>query len=126
MTGPLEAPLKRLCEAYPGAVAQALPDGTTLITVPELPLPAGWSLDKTDVSFIVPVGYPAARLDCFYGDAALRLQGGGLPMNASPNVIPHVNEHRLWFSWHVSTWNPARDDFRTYVGVIRERLRRAL
>jgi hypothetical protein len=126
MLGPLEAQFARLREEYPKAAATPLPDGTTLISVPDVPLPSGWTSDRTNIAFVVPVGYPAARLDCFFADPMLRLAGGGLPMNAAPNVIPHLNEPRLWFSWHLSTWNPLRDTLKTYVDVIRHRLGRAL
>jgi hypothetical protein len=124
LVGPLEGQLRRLQGAFPGSQGRSLPDGTVLVTVPSVPLSAGWNQSSTDVSFVVPVGYPMARPDCFYGDVGLRLANGNLPMNAAPQQVPHSGETRVWFSWHLATWNPTRDTLLTYVRVIQDRLNR--
>ena len=124
LVGPLEGQLERLQQAYPGSTARGLPDGTVLVTVPSIPIPGGWNQSQTAVSFLVPVGYPVAKPDCFYADAGLRLANGNLPMNAATQQVPHTSETRIWFSWHLATWHPTRDSLQTYVGVILDRLKR--
>ena len=124
VAGPLEGQVERLRQAYPGSTARGLPDGTVLVTVPWIPIPGGWNQSQTAVSFLVPVGYPVAKPDCFYADAGLRLANGNLPMNAAPQQVPHTSETRIWFSWHLATWHPTRDSLQTYVRVILDRLKR--
>jgi hypothetical protein len=124
-SGALEVQLERLQRSFPDATASPLPDGTQLVMVPGVSVPAGWNRPATWVAFIVPVGYPAARPDCFFADPELRLQGEGMPTSSGQQQIPHSGRLGLWFSWHLATWNPGRDDLATYVGVIRERLSRA-
>lgn len=124
LAGPLDAQLERLQQAYPGSTARTLSDGMVLVTVPSIRLPGGWNQSHTAISFLVPVGYPMAKPDCFYADAGLRLANGNLPMNAAPQQVPHTSETRIWFSWHLATWHPTRDSLQTYVGVIRDRLNR--
>lgn len=122
MNGLIEEQFGALRRVFPGANALARPDGTVLVTVPGLRLPPGWNQDVTSVSFVVPVGYPMAKPDCFWADSSLRLAGGGMPANTNLNPVPGTNEPRLWFSWHVSAWNPASDGLLAYVRVIQKRL----
>ena len=122
--GPLQGQLERLAHSFPGSSATALSDGSVLVTVPGVRLPPGWSQPATTVGFIVPVGYPIAKPDCFYTDAGLRLANGALPMNANPQQVPHTTELRLWFSWHLASWNPGKDSLLNYLRVIQDRLAR--
>jgi len=109
----------------PGASIQELPDGTAWITVPNVKLlPAGgWNMERTSVSFVAPVGYPQSRPDCFFADASLRLASGSAPQNTNIQGAGHVPGTFLWFSWHVSQWDPSKDNFITYLNVIKKRLR---
>jgi hypothetical protein len=118
---PIEQQFEVLGTVEPGATLQKLPDGSYLVTVP-LPLPEGWSKTTTQVRFIAPVGYPLSRPDCFWADNDLRLKNGQTPKNTSGNPIPHVGGGYLWFSWHVSSWNPNSDNLLTYLYVIKRRL----
>lgn len=119
VTGSLiDTQLARLIEAYPSATTSALPDGTTLVTVPGVVLPAGWNEQTTVVSFVIPIGYPMARPDCFWAEERLRLAGGAMPQNAGVNTIPGTTNPQLWFSWHLGAWNPASDSLITYLRVI--------
>lgn len=122
VSGLIQEHLATLRQVFPKASITALPDGSLLVTVPEVNLPPGWSQTTTTVYFVVPVGYPMARPDCFWADSTLRLAGGGMPTNAGVNTIPGTTEPRLWFSWHVSAWNPASDGLLTYMRVIQRRL----
>lgn len=121
----LDVQLAELTERYPGVAATRLPSGTTLITVPGVRLPAGWTKAHTTIWFLVPPGYPYAALDCFWADGDLRLAGGAVPANASPtNPIPEVGTPSLWFSWHLAQpWNPNRDSLSSWMNTVNDRLR---
>jgi hypothetical protein len=119
-------PLDQQRQDWPGAVATRLASGATLIIVPEISLPSGWSVPKTNVRFIAPNGYPFASPDCFWADPALRLLNLALPQSSAVNAIPETPETGLWFSWHAQAWNPSRDSLRTYLKVVMNRLRTAV
>jgi hypothetical protein len=114
--------LDLLAGQYPGATVLRLPDNSHLVTVPDVKLPPGWSKQSVTIKFLAPVGYPMARPDCFWTDHDLRLGPGNLPRSTGPNPIPNVPGQHLWFSWHLSSWNPNSDNFLTYLNVIRKRL----
>ena len=120
----LDAQLDDLRLPFSQVKATALPGGTVLIELPNVPLPAGWNQTHTTVYFLVPNGYPMATPDCFWTDGTLRLADGAMPMNSGANALPGMeHQHTLWFSWHVRSWNPAQDDLLTYFRVIENRLR---
>lgn len=121
---PLETQVADIKRDFPGANTKALPSGAVLITVPNVPLPPGWSKGITTVMFIAPVGFPHAQPDCFWADYDLRLQSGAMPQNTALNAILEASINAVWFSWHLShPWNPNRDTLATWFGVIRNRLR---
>lgn len=121
-----ESHLARLRKVFPAAEVTSLPDGSAAVKVPGIQLPLGrWNMNSTSVYFLVPVGYPMARPDCFWTEWPLRLAGGGMPKNTGSQVPPFSREQMLWFSWHLSSWNPNRDDLLTYVNTIRDRFNRA-
>jgi hypothetical protein len=122
--GPVETQLKGVQMAFPGARGVPRGDGTVLVAVPDVPLPAGWNARTTTVYFLAPVGYPMAQPDCFWADASLRLGSGGMPQAANLSPIPGEPEARLWFSWHLSSWNPTRDTLLSYVRTIQGRFAR--
>lgn len=117
--------LAELQVATPGAAASPLPDGTALVYLPDVVLPTGWNRERTQVWFLVPVGYPAARPDCFFADPELRLMHGGLPQNTGLQGLPGTGVPHLWFSWHLQAWDPARDTLLTFARVALDRLHRA-
>lgn len=123
------AQLEALRRRYPTAQLRELPSGSAVVTITDFSLPPGWSAESTTVRFVVPVGYPGPMLDCFWASSGLRLKGGQLPhASQDPHPIPEANEQGLWFSWHVVdggvNWNPNRDGFTTFVGIIAERFRK--
>lgn len=121
---PLEAQIAELQQQCGGTSAQSLPSGATLITIPGVDLPTGWSKATTAVKFLAPVGFPHAQPDCFWADPDLRLQSGAMPQSTAMNAIPETGVTTLWFSWHLAhPWNPNRDTLATWFGVIRNRLR---
>ncbi|GLS33069.1 E2 family protein E [Mesorhizobium albiziae] len=122
----LERQLRELVDRFGGAEARGLPSRTTLVSVPGVPLPPGWSSEHTSVHFLVPVGYPLAALDCFWAGNDLRLASGLVPKNAAAdNVIPEAGFMGLWFSWHLTgPWDPNRDTLSSWMNVIADRMRR--
>lgn len=120
---PVEQQFECLKVQFGTASIQSLPNGTFLVTIPDVALPAGWNNASTMVKFVVPVGYPLAKPDCFWVDASLRLANGASPQNTGPNPIPGSPGPQLWFSWHVGPWSPSRDTLLTYVRVIQNRFK---
>lgn len=112
---------EQIVGSFPAATICEGPDGTALVTLPDVPLPGGWSAPSTTVRFVVPVGYPASQPDCFWVDADLRLANGSLPSNSGAQAMPAVGEPALWFSWHLSAWRPAHDSLITYARFIARR-----
>lgn len=118
--------LARLQKAFPGAELIPQSNGTTVVKVPDVPLPQGkWNGATTTIYFVAPVGYPMAPPDCFWADPNLRLSNGSIPQNTGEQTPPFGGEPKLWFSWHVSSWSPNRSDLLTYMRLIQERLNRA-
>jgi E2/UBC family protein E len=119
---------ERLKQRYPDATLDPLPSGSALLTIPNVPLPAGWSTAISTLRFIVPNGYPGPSPDCFWADERLALANNQQPQASQINQIPETPHRGRWFSWHVvenaRNWNPSRDDLLTYVGIIMDRLRR--
>lgn len=101
---------------------QERPEGSIWVEVPQVALPAGWNKPSCTIHFLAPIGYPQARPDCFYADSDLRLSSGGLPANANVQGAPS-GQVLLWFSYHVSQWDPQRDTLATYLNVCKQRLR---
>jgi hypothetical protein len=125
--GPLDIHLRRLQERAPGATAVEAPGAGWIVRIPNVELPPGWSKARSDIRFVAPNGYPFAQPDCFWADVDLRLANGNVPQSANPNnALPGSPEPGLWFSWHLQQpWNPNRDDFLTWLAVIRQRFARA-
>jgi hypothetical protein len=96
-------------------------DGSFTVKVPDVAIPAGWNRDKVAVAFVVPAGYPLASPDCFWAEAGLALDHGGVPQNTGQNPGPNVEPGWLWFSWHPSPWIPNDSDMETYLNMIRRR-----
>ncbi len=120
----VDVQMEDLRRDYPEATADPRPDGTFVITVPKVSLPAGWSQSHTTVQFLAPVGFPLAQPDCFWTDDGLRLPNGVLPKNANAQTPPFGGPSKLWFSWHVSVWSGSRDTLRSYMATVRNRLAR--
>ena len=120
MTAALAVELEPLAADHPGT---RLIEGADppLVEVPRLDLPPGWSASATPVWFVVPAGYPAAQPDCFWADGALRLAGGVQPQNSALQTLPTTNRPVLWFSWHLGSWRPGRDQLVSYVRFIYQR-----
>ncbi|MFP5327657.1 MAG: E2/UBC family protein [Acidimicrobiia bacterium] len=112
---------EQLARCFPDATITDGADGTSIIAVPNLVLPAGWSMGATSVWFVVPIGYPAAQPDCFWSDPDLRLATGAMPSNAAPQALPLLETPALWFSWHLAAWRPSYDSISTYARFVLRR-----
>lgn len=122
---PLESQFELLKTQHSSATLRTLPNGASVVTLPDFPLPEGWSRPAATMRFVVPVGYPFANPDCFWADPDLRLATGAMPMNTNMQPLPETSEPLLWFSWHTAKWHPSRDTLTTYMFVILNRLREA-
>jgi len=123
----IEEQFQQLLHCSPQATRQEIGDGSIWVIVPDVDArPAeAWSKPKVTARFLLPLGFPQARPDCFWVDPDLRLAGGGVPQNAALQEAPHGAGQQLWFSWHVAHWNPQVDTIQTYLKVIRQRLQEA-
>jgi hypothetical protein len=120
---PLQQQFEKLKREHRTAACEVLSSGAAMITIRDFPLPSGWSHSSTLMKFVAPVGYPLAKPDFFWTSPELRLRDGALPQAAVPMPMPESNgELQLRFSWHMSEWNPNRDDLVTFVRVIERRL----
>lgn len=122
----LDEQVDEIKKIFSDVSVQTFGDGTSHIFIPSLKLPAGWNQVETSVSFLVPVGYPMAKPDCFWTDINLRLANGATPQNTGINPMPNVAEQKLWFSWHLEKWNPSTDTLMTFLRVIQNRFSRAI
>ena len=125
--GPLDIHVERLKARYEAAVVREVNGSGTLISLPAVPLQAGWNKQATELHFLAPQGYPYAKPDCFWADEDLRLASGAMPQAANcGNPMPGLGKQALWFSWHTDHWNAGRDDLLTWVASIKERLARVV
>lgn len=103
-----------------------LATGALLFTVKGVPIKEGWNRRETDVLFIAPPGYPAAKPDCFWVSPRLRLGNGAMPKNSNEGSAipgdPIPGRPVTWFSWHLQSWDPNRDKLATYYHSILKRL----
>jgi len=111
---------------HQGSEIQRRADGSYLITIKGVDLPAGWNQKKVDIFFIAPPGYPAAKPDCFWVSPRVRLSSGAIPQNANEGTaLPYdLNPGRplTWFSWHLQMWDPNRDGLDRFYRAIVQRL----
>lgn len=108
---------------YGGVAVLPQPDGSVQVVLESVCLPPGWSRASSRIAFVLPVGYPAAQPDCFFAEDSLRLASGALPQNAGMQQLG--NATWLWFSWHLTSWTPGRDNAVTFAHFIESRLANA-
>lgn len=99
-----------------------LASGAVLLTIRDVPLPAGWNKPLTSVRFVAPAGYPFAAPDCFWADPDLALASGLAPQASNNQPEPESGDPGTWFSWHVGQWNPNSDSLLTFFRLIKRRL----
>ncbi len=116
----LSAQLAEIKRRYPAARLELAPDGAQVLVVPDVLLCGGWNASATTIRVLIPIGFPHVKADCFYADATLRLASGAEPASSSLQNI-FGGQYR-WFSWHISTWNPAAGSLDQYLRVCQSRL----
>jgi len=123
MTPLIQRQFEVLREKFPAAELLPMASGAALVHIPAVRLPSGWNRSATSIWFVAPVGYPAAKPDCFWADSGLCLQNGAAPNATNQTPIPERGGAALtWFSWHVGKWDPIRDSLLKYTQVILNRL----
>lgn len=109
-----------------GADIQRRTDGSYLITIKGVDLPAGWNPRKVDIFFVAPPGYPAAKPDCFWVSPPVRLSNGAIPQSANEGTpLPYdltPGRPLTWFSWHLQMWDPNRSRLENFYRAIVQRL----
>lgn len=120
MTAHLDPELCRLRKHYSNATMSVLPDGPVLIRLGPVAVPPGWSLATVRVAFVLPTGYPAAQPDCFYVEENLTLADARIPQNSGRQSLD--GRDWTWFSWHLHSWRPGRDDLFTYARFVELRM----
>lgn len=120
---PLAEQLAEVQRRYPGARLEGAAEGSRVLVVPGVCMSAGWNASSTTVRVLVPVGFPHVKPDCFYAESTLRLATGAEP--ASSNIQSIFGGQCRWFSWHISTWDPARGSLDQYLHVCESRLKEA-
>lgn len=114
------AELAEVQERYPQAALQEA-EGQRALVVPDVPLRRGWSLAKTTIAILVPVGFPHVGPDCFFADPSLRLAAGAEPANSG--MQPFLGRQHRWFSWHPVAWQPGSGSLARYLRFCEARLR---
>lgn len=89
------------------------------------PLPKGWNKTDTRLLLITDVSYPNSKLDMFWVDPDLALDGGKIPQ-AGDAIENYLGQQWRRFSWHVNKWNPAVDNLVSYLGTVNARLKQLL
>lgn len=87
----------------------------------EYPLPRGWTKDRTRLLLITDVSYPNSKLDMFWADSDLLLEGNRVPQ-AGDSLETYMSQTWRRFSWHVQKWNPSIDNIRSYLNTVDARL----
>ena len=123
--GPIDQHVEDLRKLVDEVEVRPLPDGSAVVVMRQVKLPPGWNKAASELSFVIPVGYPVAKPDSFWADADLRLANGAQPQNTGNQPMPGADHPLLWFSWHAATWDANHDNLVTYFRVIGDRLRRA-
>ena len=97
--------------------------GLTVLVVPNVVVGSGWNRDKVTIRVVIPAGYPHAHPDCFYVESALALASGAEPSNSAMQALG-PDTYR-WFSWHLTSWDGARDGLLQFIRSCQARLKEA-
>lgn len=97
--------------------------GRIYIIFDKYQLPSGWSKGETRLLLITDISYPNSKIDMFWVDTDLTLNGGRIPQ-AGDSIENHLGQQWRRFSWHVQKWNPAVDNVISYIGTVDARLKK--
>jgi E2/UBC family protein E len=121
----IRAHFERLLARHSNATLTALPSGASLVAVPGLLIPAGWTASQVILRFLAPNGYPVAAPDCFWVEPVVKLANGKLPKNSQDNnPIRETSFKGHWFSWHAvpGAWSANNHDLLSWLGTCLDRL----
>ena len=106
-----------------GRTVETIPGDEIGVIIKAYPVPTAiWNQSSADLLIKAHPTYPNARIDMFWLDPPISLRRG-VPANAA---TMETQFGRQWqrFSWHVASWDPARDNLLTYLTVVDDRLGR--
>ena len=96
-------------------------EGMACVVFSEYPLPRGYTRAASNLLLMMPPSYPNGKPDMFWVEPEIVLAGGTVPRSAD-SVETHLGRQWRRFSWHLTSWNPAVDDLRTYLEFVNSRL----
>lgn len=96
-----------LRKAFPNA---RIDHGALVVILSDHRLPPGWSHDRTDILFAIPMNYPAGQPDNVCARPELTLAGGASAGN-NQGIQTYAGRAWLQFSYHVEPgdWRPTAD-----------------
>lgn len=89
------------------------------------PLPRGYNRCSSDLLLRLPLSYPNGKPDMFWLESDVLLANGSVPKSAE-HIETYLDRKWRRFSWHMTHWNPAQDDFRTYLEFVNSRLAKSV
>ena len=94
--------LAQLRAVFPQATVLDRPDGSALVTVPEIVLPDGYDRRTVAIAINLPAGYPTAKPSGFETDPGLRLSNGAVPTQGRGEHIIDGRQyaHYCWQPGH--------------------------
>ncbi len=99
-------------------------DGQRWLIVENYPLPAGYNVATCRVAVDVPPDYPSAKLDMFYCDPPLAVNGVAPGQTEARQSIGGVMFQRWSRHRPEGSWAPATDSLSTHFAVIEESIGR--
>ena len=96
-------------------------DGMACVLFHGYPLPRGYNKTSTELLLRLPPSYPNGKPDMFWVEPDVLLANGSAPLSGD-SMETYMGRQWRRFSWHLASWNPARDDLRTYVEFVNRRL----
>lgn len=86
-------------------------------------LPRAYNKHETMLLIEVPQSYPNRKPDMFWVDEDVRLKNGSMPKSAE-EIKALLPDGKIWrrFSWHLSKWDPAKDNLAMYLEFVDQRL----
>lgn len=109
------AELDALRQEYPGedrVLVAEQPDGSFIVTIRDVALPAGWSKPSTTLRFVVPPAYPQARPSGFFADPDLQLATGGPGSGGGEGQLPDGKWRS--YCWQPKQWELSRETLLRY------------
>ncbi len=109
-----------------GANYELVREGTVLrVVVYDLPVPAGYQIDRVAANVRIEAGYPDAQIDMVYFFPALT-RTNGKPIGA---ISPDQFDGKSWQRWSrhrtpANPWRPGLDNLATHFALVHDWLDR--